>query len=163
MNRFFGVHEVRVLMPDKRIFSGCFDSAESALHAIETAPIYKAAWLSLNPFRPEIVTVDAHLTPAKETMKDELVLSRKQLLIDIDSPRPPETNATDAEKQLAREQAQQVREYLTGRGWPAPMFADSGNGWHLVFLIDLPNDDDATALVRSVLERLKKLFPRWTP
>ena len=52
-----------------------------------------------------------------------------------------------------------MRAYLKTRGWPEPMLADSGNGWHLNYRIDLPNDANATALVKGVLEHLKNIFP----
>jgi len=39
------------------------------------------------------------------------------------------------------------------------MLCDSGNGWHVLYRIELPNDGDATELVRGVLARLHQLFP----
>jgi hypothetical protein len=39
------------------------------------------------------------------------------------------------------------------------MLCDSGNGWHLRYRVELPNDDSATELVRGVLARLHQLFP----
>ncbi len=81
------------------------------------------------------------------------------LLIDFDPPRAAGTNSREGEKQAAREQAERVREYLRNRNWPEPMLCDSGNGWHLIYCIDLPNDDSSTELVRGVLARLHQLFP----
>ena len=46
-----------------------------------------------------------------------------------------------------------VAEYL---GWPTPIIADSGNGWHLLYRIDLPGDDGG--LVHRVLQVLAKRF-----
>jgi len=43
-------------------------------------------------------------------------------------------------------------------GWPAPLVAESGNGMHLLYAIDLPNDDEATALVKAVLIALGERF-----
>jgi P4 family phage/plasmid primase-like protien len=81
------------------------------------------------------------------------------LLVDVDPPRPAGTNSTDAEKQAAREQTEGVREYLKSRGWPEPMFCDSGSGWHLNCRVELPNDEGSTQLIRSALARLHQLFP----
>jgi P4 family phage/plasmid primase-like protien len=99
------------------------------------------------------------LTPSRNAAGASDIARRTWLLVDLDPPRPAGTNSTDAEKQAAREQAEQVREYLSSRGWPAPMVCDSGNGWHLLYPIDLPNDDNATVLVRGILARLHQLFP----
>ena len=37
--------------------------------------------------------------------------------------------------------ARAIRLDLTGKGWPQPIYADSGNGAHLLYRIDLPAKD----------------------
>ncbi len=39
------------------------------------------------------------------------------------------------------------------------MLCDSGNGWHLLYRIELPNDEHSKALIEKFLSRLKQLFP----
>lgn len=159
---FHGVHEVRVLRPSG-VAVGYFDSWDAALRAIENEPSYKAAYFSLNPLRlPEGFQVPINpesLTPSRNTAGDSDIERRVWLLVDLDPERPAGTNSTDAEKRTAREQAERVRAHLTSRGWPEPWLCDSGNGWHLLYRVDLPNDDDSTALVRGILTGLKQLFP----
>ena len=93
------------------------------------------------------------------------ILRRRWLLIDIDPERhvpegqSKEVNSTDAEKAAALEVATAIRAELASRGWPEPVQADSGNGWHLLYRIDLPNDDASTDLVRRDLAGLKARFP----
>jgi P4 family phage/plasmid primase-like protien len=161
MNMFHGVHEVRVRRP--AIAVGYFDSYEAALRAIENEPEYVGAYFTLNPLKlPDGFPAQINppsLARAYRTAEDGDVERRVWLLIDLDPARPTGTNSTEAEKQTAREQAEHVREYLTGRGWPAPLLCDSGNGWHLLYRVELPNDDSSTALVRGILGRLKQLFP----
>ncbi|WP_083475389.1 hypothetical protein [Methanogenium cariaci] len=41
---------------------------------------------------------------------------------------------------------------------PEPVLADSGNGAHLLYAIDLPNDGEATRLVKACLTVLDALF-----
>ena len=43
-------------------------------------------------------------------------------------------------------------------GWPAPLLADSGNGAHLLYRIDLANDDASRDLVKRCLEVLASMF-----
>jgi P4 family phage/plasmid primase-like protien len=74
--------------------------------------------------------------------------------LDFDPPRPTRTNSTDAEKAAARQQAEQCRDELTTMGWPVPTVIDSGNGYHLRYQINLPNDVTAHELVRCVLHSL---------
>ena len=51
-----------------------------------------------------------------------------------------------------------VRDYLRERAWPDPVAGDSGNGWHLLYRIDLPNDADAASLLKKVLQALAARF-----
>lgn len=144
------------------ISAGYFDSWDAALQAVEKETgLYKAVWFSLNPVKlPDGIPVNPPaLSRVSHTADVSDIARRVWLLVDVDSPHPPDSNSTDSEKQLAREQAKSVREYLRGRNWPEPMLCDSGNGWHLLYAIDLPNDDSATELVRGVLARLKQQFP----
>jgi P4 family phage/plasmid primase-like protien len=85
--------------------------------------------------------------------------SKTWLLIDCDPPRQPKTNSTAEEKQAAREEADRIREWLRSHGWPEPVLADSGNGWHLLYRVELPNDEASKALLGRFLSRLKQLFP----
>src|SRR5207244_442489 len=48
--------------------------------------------------------------------------------------------------------------WLQSRGWPAPVAADSGNGGHRLYAIDLPNDDASRTLLQRSLEALALYF-----
>jgi len=165
MKLFSGVHEVRLLRPNG-VSVGYFDDWNAALQAVENEPSqYKACYFSLNPIKlpPGIPLNPRSLNPAAGAASDADIECRVSLLIDLDPPRPAGTNSTEAEKQAAREQAERVKEWLISQGWPEPMLADSGNGWHLIFRIFAANDEQATALVKSVLARLHQLFPMVDP
>ena len=53
---------------------------------------------------------------------------------------------------------EQIATYLAEQGFPAPVRADSGNGAHLLYRVDLGNDEAATALVKGALATLDALF-----
>jgi len=98
-----------------------------------------------------------HSSPAKNAD----MVSRWWLLIDVDPIRTsgdPKDNATDEEKEHARKVLEKVRAYLASLGWPAPVLIDSGNGWHLLYRIDLPNNDHAKQLVKATLYNLGSKF-----
>jgi P4 family phage/plasmid primase-like protien len=161
MKLVHGIHEVRLFRPNG-VSAGYFDNFDDALRAVEDDPSqYKAAYITLNPINlPGTIPLNPQtLTPSKNTAGDTDIVRRVRLLLDFDPPRPAYTNSTDAEKQSAREQADAAREYLRSRGWPDPLLGDSGNGWHLNYQIDLPNNEAAKELIYAVLARLKNLFP----
>ena len=59
---------------------------------------------------------------------------------------------------FALAKAEEIARWITGLGFPDPVRADSGNGAHLLYRIDLPNDEGATALVKACLTTLDTLF-----
>lgn len=98
------------------------------------------------------------LAGADRAARVDDVIRRRWLLIDIDPTRPPDTNATEEEKEAARGVAEAVLAYLGGAGWPQPVWIDSGNGWHLLYRIDEPCDNDTQVLLREVLKTLAARF-----
>lgn len=89
--------------------------------------------------------------------KDDVV-KRRWLLIDVDPARPADANATREEKAAAQAVTADVTDWLAARGWPAPAVVDSGNGWHLLYRIDLPADDGSHALLKALLAALAARF-----
>lgn len=95
---------------------------------------------------------------AQATATDANVIARRWLLVDLDPVRPKETSATDEQLEATREKGRGIYSYLIQRGWPKPVVAESGNGVHLLFRIDLPNDDESRDLVKGCLEALAQRF-----
>ncbi len=120
-----------------------------------------ASILSLNPVVPDLLARAKNrvIERAKKTTTDTDVACRISLLIDCDPRRPSGISANDAEHAAAIERARDIRRVLTEEfGWPAPILADSGNGGHLTYPIDLPNDDASTKLLEAVLRALAARF-----
>ena len=86
------------------------------------------------------------------------IIRRRWLPIDIDPVRISGVSSSDSEHESALSLARTIRSWLTDNGWPDPVIADSGNGAHLLYAIDLPNDDASRDLVRSFLELLDCRF-----
>ena len=70
--------------------------------------------------------------------------------------RPSGISATKEEKAAAVELADEVERRLQHRGFPRAVRADSGNGSHLIYVIDLPTNDDG--LIERVLQALAFRF-----
>ena len=158
MSLFHGVHEVR-LFTKTGTKAGYFESFDAALQAVENEAEYKSAYFTLNPLNVPASFERGRLVSARNTAGDEDVTRRVRLLLDFDPERPAGTNSTVGEKATALEQAEGCREWLREKGWPEPSFCDSGNGLHLLFGVDLPNDADSTDLVKRFLVGMKARFP----
>lgn len=94
------------------------------------------------------------IRPAGRCATDADVTRRRWVLIDVDPTRPSGSNATDAERQAAWRVLTLVQGVLEAGGWRAPVVASSGNGWHLCYPVDMPNDDTSRAAVKDLLAGL---------
>ena len=162
----FGVHEVMTLGPEKSERGkplsrlGYFDNLEAALSAVERVGNFKGAYIGVNPIVLDSGEINSEsLRIQSNRAKAGDVLHRVRLFLDFDPERDPGTNSTDEEKAGAYAQALEAREYLRGFGWPDPMLCDSGNGWHLLYRIQLPNDAESKNLIGDILGHLKSRYP----
>ena len=143
------------------VVSGYFDDPDACIRAaVEWNGKAPGVYFTPNPI-PSALLARARnrvRTRAKSTTSDRDVLGRHWLLIDLDPRRPAGISATQVEHDAALLVAQGVRAELQRAGWPDPVFADSGNGAHLLYRIDLPNDAASTALVERCLTALDFRF-----
>jgi hypothetical protein len=90
------------------------------------------------------------------TTADHDVLRRRWLPIDCDPKRPAGISSSDEEHELALDRAFEIREALWDQGWDEPILADSGNGAHLLYPIDVAAQDDG--FVKGTLDDLARRF-----
>jgi hypothetical protein len=127
--------------------AGYFDQehrSKLAEHALLLSEKAQGVYVTLNPINPALLARRCNRVAkadAGDLTKDKDVVARRWLLIDTDPDRVAGVSATDTEKEEARGTALAVRDFLRGRGWPDPILADSGNGFHLLYRINLPADD----------------------
>jgi hypothetical protein len=119
-----------------------------------------AVYVTANPADPALLSRAANRIKRalRETTSDRDVLRRRWLLVDLDPVRPAGISSTDEEKVQALRRAREVYACLNKRSWPEPVVADSGNGAHLLYAVDLPNDAESLNLIRGVLEALSFQF-----
>jgi hypothetical protein len=86
------------------------------------------------------------------------ILTRRWILLDVDAGQPSGTNSTNTEKATAFEMLGAITGFLSERGFPAMALCDSGNGWHGLIRVDLPNISETTDTVRRFLKALAKQF-----
>ena len=159
------VAEVRAL-GKRGTASGYFDDQTklaAAVSGIERMGEYSGIYITLNPVNPDLLArranrLETRLGKGDASTGDNDIISRRWLAIDIDPLRPSGVSSSDEEHAAALSKAEHIAGYLSDLGWPDPVVADSGNGAHLLYRIDLPNDDQSRDLVKGVLETLHILF-----
>jgi hypothetical protein len=153
--------ELRALNVSGQVISGYFTQgihAAGIAHAIDGQA--SGIYVTLNPIKDELrnrVAPKPTRSP-KSTTGDKDIARRSFLLIDTDPVRPSGVSATDEEKRAAIELSDRIRGFLSDCGWPEPVIADSGNGGHLLYRVELPAEDDG--LIKRVLAALAITFDR---
>ncbi len=142
-------------------FSGYFDDYKKLAAAAITANKNGNVYFTLNPVKPDLLARRCNRSVSirgrDPSTADDNILRRQWLPIDLDAQRASGISASDLEHNLALEHAEEIRRHLVQNlGWAEPIYADSGNGAHLLFRIDLPADDDG--LVKRVLAKLAERF-----
>lgn len=94
----------------------------------------------------------------KKTTTDNDVEQRRWILLDYDPKRPAEISAADEEKAASYERMKEANKFLRSQGFPYPVVADSGNGWHNLYKINLSNNTESMELVKKFLQAMDMLF-----
>lgn len=123
---------------------------------------YKGIYVTLNPL------VDDVIHRAQNKLKQQVqglgatdgeVTQRLWLPIDIDPIRAKGISATPTEHKNALKLARSIADTLElVYGFPDPILASSGNGAHLLYAIDLPNNDETRDAIKAFLYALKATF-----
>lgn len=159
------VTELRILdavtrnYPRAHVESGYFDDPDKLAATLANIDDAKGFYFTPNPVNPDLLArASNRIRPAGKapTTSDADIVRRRWLLIDCDPVRPAGISATDAERNAAHDRAMRIRNELHEIGWPWPIVADSGNGAHLMYRIDLPADDDER--VKRCLEALAETY-----
>jgi len=119
------------------------------------------AYWTINELEPALLQrcPNRLIQAAQRTTGDADVRRRRHLLIDVDPKRPGGTSSTEDEHSQAINVAREIRDWLCQElRWPAPLVGDSGNGAHLMFRIDVPNDEEAKSLINNCLVALAGRF-----
>jgi len=157
------VFEVRV--PKTRIgtLSGYFDdSGIAAVFIAKENGKHKAIYTTVNPVKSSLIARannTLRVLPITEpTTSDAEIERRRWFLLDFDPVRPAGISSTDSELEASKECAIATMEWLASIGWPEPVQACSGNGWHLMYRVDIPNDDTARVDFEHATKMIASVF-----
>lgn len=123
---------------------------------------YNIYW-TINPVNPDLLARANNCiksyTPNGGTTDDKNIVKRNWLPFDCDPVRATGISSSAEEKKASKLLVSVLKKWLTEEmGWPEPVIADSGNGYHALCRIDLRNDDESRDLLKSVLEAAAAKF-----
>ena len=161
------VTELRALEAQKRghsriaTWSGFFDHdhIEAMADAALSLQQAKGIYFTPNPCNRDLLARAANKIKSAQKnagTKDHEILKRHWLLIDCDPQRLQGISSTDREHDAAIQKARGIAQTLQELGWPMPIIADSGNGAHLLYRIEVPADD--AGLIQRCLGALAQRF-----
>lgn len=159
-----GVCEVRVLLDGayKTIYSGYFTDFDAAYQSAIRWDGKGNIYFVMNPVVPDAMArrLAGKMDKAGngDTTSDADITGRRWFLMDFDPQRAAGISATEAEKALAQGAMENAREVLLAHGFKEPVVCDSGNGFHLLFRIDMPNDPAHAQLLKDALSCADMLF-----
>ena len=157
--------EIRGQKSDGYWWSGFYDKdhlSQIARVATVMDMASKGIYVTLNTTNPDLLLrrknrMDTFVKKNELTCDDDIT-NWDYLPIDIDPMRPAGISSTDAELTSAYEVAVAVANYLVERGFSRPLIAFSGNGWHLLFKINLPRSKENDEVIKKILDALAEKF-----
>lgn len=142
--------------------SGVYDSDhryEMAWRAHTLSRNSPGVYFTLNPVNRDWLSKRGNrvdFSGPGDTVSDRDITARRLLLIDVDPKRLADVSSTNEEKSAAWALVENIRDFLAARCFPDPILADSANGFHLLYRIDLPVDDGG--IVERCLRALDAKF-----
>lgn len=160
--------ELRISKKPKYWMAGFYDNehldkmAHDAVIA-ETTHKTNGLYVTLNTTNPDILArrknrFDTFVDRSCPLTQDADITNWDYLPIDVDPVRPTGISSTDDEKIMAELKADEIIQYLSELGFPLPLRADSGNGHHLLYKINLPRSEENDLVVKTILTWLDEKF-----
>ena len=163
------VLELRILSATTRVSprhsyqaSGYFNDAERLICALSALLSAKGVYITLQPCMTSLLARAQNRLRSADEMKkssstsDQHILAYRWVLIDVDPDRPADISSSDQEHEKALAHARLIQQALAHESWPEPILADSGNGAHLLYRVDLAATD--SDLVKRVLAGVAERF-----
>jgi hypothetical protein len=155
--------EVRIIGKGnrKRIISGYFTDVDTLIKQFDTIDHRGTnMYITINKINDDLYARAQHdcFRMTDEDTHDYEVDAYEWLFVDLDPKRISGISSTDSELEAAHVLSDKVYNYMKGLGFNEPVRGMSGNGYHLLYRISLPNTDDNKNLVGRCLENLSAMF-----
>lgn len=121
-------------------WSGVFDDYASLARSARYAE--KRGFNTYVGLNPCACPVTGNIKPYRKAVSDDDVERICRVPFDFDPERETGTAATDIQLGYAKDRVRVLTDLLESFGWQAPIIGFSGNGYHVQYRVDLPNDDE---------------------
>lgn len=157
------VFEVRVVgtKGKKDIISGYFKDADTLLANFRKIDLrMRNVYITLGKLKEECFAraQSERFVASDITTSDTEVISYRWLFVDLDPVRTAGISSSNEELAYAKSLTVKVKAYMKSLGFPDPVEALSGNGYHLLYRIDIPISTENKHLVEKCLKVLSMLF-----
>ena len=154
--------EVRIPKTRVGVVAGYFDDhtiLAAAIHDADSKYRASGVYYVVNRINPALLgrAYNRLKERAEYTTADNNILRRRWLPIDLDPVRPAGISSSEEEHAAAIHRAWTIAADME-KEWDRPIIADSGNGAHLLYRIDLPNDQEALTYVTGALAELDRRY-----
>ena len=157
-----GVFEIRAIGTTRKdILSGYFRDAETLLQAFDKIDVRnRNIYITLQQVREECFarSQSERFLSSTQTTSDTEIVRYRWLFVDLDPVRSTGISSSDTELAYAELLSEKVAKELAERGFKEPVKALSGNGYHLLYRIDIANDTDGRMLVERCLKVMSEMF-----
>lgn len=151
--------EIRIL-GDRNPWSGYFYDVETAIKELEKFDNFNI-YYSINEVKQACASREQFncfkQVKGTATSKQDIE-HRWWMAIDVDCERPSGVSSTNEEKAKAHKKAQDVFVFLRDNGFSMPVVCDSSSGYHLLYPIDMDNDQTSEDCIKAFLEILANNF-----
>lgn len=130
----------------QRWITGWFDNPDALLQEARRRAKVGNVYISLNAPKPRFVSNAMEGDPARDADIGWIV----RLPFDFDPERPTGCCSTDAELALACESRDRFVEAMVGLGWSMPLRARSGSGYHALWRVRLPANDETKQMLKVI-------------
>lgn len=154
--------EIRIIKQGRRQpICGYFKDADTLLKAFEKVDLRNTnVYFTVNRLKEECYSRlqhDCFLTDGNYS-SDPDITDYEYLFVDIDPDRPSGISSSAEELEAAKQTAAKVQAYLKTRGFSDPIIGMSGNGYHLQYRINIPNNQESRDLIERCLKVLASAF-----
>ena len=143
-----------------RPMSGYFRDVDKLIASIKNNP-KETFYFVLNDIKEDCYSREQSeklIAKPKSATTDNDIGWREWLLIDADPRRVSGVSSTEGEKAIVLAITRGIYRYLRNMGFPSPVVADSGNGYHLLYRVNMKNTAENTELVKRFLQAVDMMF-----